>query len=117
MPVITLAHDTSARKPFAWCFEIKVANTGGKPLDRKFELLTANMYAARGHRLRDDWLGADRRKRGYATRLVEFGRAADACPSGVLRESRHPPMSLQAIALRHHQESEGGQSGERSERK
>jgi hypothetical protein len=71
VPVITLAHDTSHE---AVCLVFEKVNTGGKALDA-FELLTA-MYAARGHRLRDDWLGVDGRK-GLQARLVEFGRAAD----------------------------------------
>lgn len=53
VPVITLADDTSHE---AVCLVFEKVNTGGKPLDA-FELLTA-MYAAQGHKLRDDWLGA-----------------------------------------------------------
>lgn len=71
VPVITLDHDTSHE---AVCLVFEKVNTGGKALDA-FELLTA-MYAARGHRLRDDWLGADGKK-GLQVRLAEFGRAAD----------------------------------------
>ena len=54
VPVISLAHDTSRE---AVCLVFEKVNTGGKPLDA-FELLTA-MYAARGEKLRDYWLGAD----------------------------------------------------------
>ena len=54
LPVIALSPDTSHE---AVCLVFEKVNTGGKPLDA-FELVTA-MYAARGHRLRDDWLGAD----------------------------------------------------------
>jgi len=93
VPVITLAHDTSHE---AVCLVFEKVNTGGKALDA-FELLTA-MYAARGHRLRDDWLGADGQK-GLQTRLVEFGRAADQ-PFGVLSKVASTDV-LQAIALRH----------------
>ena len=93
VPVITLAHDTSHE---AVCLVFEKVNTGGKPLDA-FELLTA-MYAARGHKLRDDWLGAGGQK-GLQTRLVEFGRAADQTV-GVLSKVASTDV-LQAIALRH----------------
>lgn len=93
VPVITLAHDTSHE---AVCLVFEKVNTGGKPLDA-FELLTA-MYAARGHKLRDDWLGADGKK-GLQARLVEFGRAADQSV-GVLSKVASTDV-LQAIALRH----------------
>ena len=93
VPVITLAHDTSHE---AVCLVFEKVNTGGKALDA-FELLTA-MYAARGHKLRDDWLGADGAK-GMQTRLAEFGRAADQTV-GVLSKVASTDV-LQAIALRH----------------
>lgn len=93
VPVITLAHDTSHE---AVCLVFEKVNTGGKPLDA-FELLTA-MYAARGHKLRDDWLGADGHK-GMQTRLEEFGRAADQ-KVGVLGKVASTDV-LQAIALRY----------------
>lgn len=93
VPVITLAHDTSHE---AVCLVFEKVNTGGKALDA-FELLTA-MYAARGHRLRDDWLGADGNK-GLQTRLAEFGRAADQAV-GVLSKVASTDV-LQAIALRY----------------
>ena len=93
VPVITLAHDTSHE---AVCLVFEKVNTGGKALDA-FELLTA-MYAARGHKLRDDWLGADGKK-GVQARLVEFGRAADQTV-GVLSKVASTDI-LQAIALRH----------------
>ena len=93
VPVITLAHDTSNA---AVCLVFEKVNTGGKPLDA-FELLTA-MYAARGHKLRDDWLGANGEK-GLQARLVEFGRAADQTV-GVLSKVASTDV-LQAIALRH----------------
>lgn len=91
VPVITLAHDTSHE---AVCLVFEKVNTGGKPLDA-FELLTA-MYAARGHKLRDDWLGADGKK-GLQSRLAEFGRAADQSV-GVLAKVASTDV-LQAIAL------------------
>ena len=93
VPVITLAHDTSHE---AVCLVFEKVNTGGKALDA-FELLTA-MYAAQGHRLRDDWLGTEGKK-GLQTRLVEFGRAADQAV-GVLSKVASTDV-LQAIALRH----------------
>lgn len=93
VPVITLAHDTSHE---AVCLVFEKVNTGGKPLDA-FELLTA-MYAARGHKLRDDWLGTNGKK-GLQTRLEEFGRAADQ-KVGVLSKVASTDV-LQAIALRH----------------
>ena len=93
VPVITLDHDTSHE---AVCLVFEKVNTGGKALDA-FELLTA-MYAARGHRLRDDWLGADGKK-GLQVRLAEFGRAADQTV-GVLSKVASTDI-LQAIALRH----------------
>ena len=93
VPVITLARDTSHA---AVCLVFEKVNTGGKPLDA-FELLTA-MYAARGHKLRDDWFGTDGKK-GLQARLVEFGRAADQ-PVGVLAKVASTDV-LQAIALRH----------------
>lgn len=93
VPVITLAHDTSHA---AVCLVFEKVNTGGKPLDA-FELLTA-MYAARGHKLRDDWLGAPGHK-GMQARLAEFGRAADQAV-GVLSKVASTDV-LQAIALRH----------------
>ena len=93
VPVITLAHDTSNE---AVCLVFEKVNTGGKPLDA-FELLTA-MYAAHGHKLRDDWLGTDEKK-GLQSRLAEFGRAADQTV-GVLSKVASTDV-LQAIALRH----------------
>lgn len=93
VPVIQLTHDTSHE---AVCLVFEKVNTGGKALDA-FELLTA-MYAARGHKLRDDWLGADGKK-GMQTRLTEFGRAADQSV-GVLSKVASTDV-LQAIALRH----------------
>jgi len=93
VPVITLDHDTSRE---AVCLVFEKVNTGGKALDA-FELLTA-MYASRGHKLRDDWLGADGKK-GLQSRLAEFGRAADQSV-GVLSKVASTDV-LQAIALLH----------------
>lgn len=93
VPVIALGHDTSNE---AVCLVFEKVNTGGKPLDA-FELLTA-MYAARGHKLRDDWLGSEASK-GMQARFAEFGRAAGQ-PVGVLAKVASTDV-LQAIALRH----------------
>jgi len=93
VPVIALAKDTSRE---AVCLVFEKVNTGGKPLDA-FELLTA-MYAARGHKLRDDWLGADG-KPGLRDRLAHFGTAAGQT-TGVLAKVASTDV-LQAIALLH----------------
>jgi len=93
VPVIALDHDTSHE---AVCLVFEKVNTGGKPLDA-FELLTA-MYAARGHRLRDDWLGIDGQP-GIHLRLATFGRAAGQS-FGVLEKVASTDF-LQAIALLH----------------
>ncbi len=93
LPVIALSPDTSHE---AVCLVFEKVNTGGKPLDA-FELVTA-MYAARGHRLRDDWLGADGQP-GMQTRLQLYGRAAEQ-KFGVLEKVAATDV-LQAIALLH----------------
>jgi hypothetical protein len=93
VPVICLDHDTSHE---AVCLVFEKVNTGGKPLDA-FELLTA-MYAAKGHKLRDDWLGAEG-QHGTHHRLSVFGRAAGQ-ETGVLAKVASTDF-LQAIALRH----------------
>lgn len=93
LPVIALSPDTSHE---AVCLVFEKVNTGGKPLDA-FELVTA-MYAARGHRLRDDWLGADGQS-GLQTRLQLYGRAAEQ-KFGVLEKVAATDV-LQAIALLH----------------
>lgn len=93
VPVISLDHDTSHE---AVCLVFEKVNTGGKPLDA-FELLTA-MYAAKGHKLRDDWLGHDGHP-GMHARLAAFGRAAGQ-EAGVLAKVASTDV-LQAIALRH----------------
>jgi hypothetical protein len=93
VPVITLDHETSHE---AVCLVFEKVNTGGKPLDA-FELLTA-MYAAKGHRLRDDWFGIDG-KPGLHLRLATYGRAAGQS-YGVLEKVAATDV-LQSIALRH----------------
>ncbi|MFC3183285.1 GmrSD restriction endonuclease domain-containing protein [Cypionkella sinensis] len=93
VPVIALSPDTSHE---AVCLVFEKVNTGGKPLDA-FELVTA-MYAAKGHRLRDDWLGAEG-KPGMQHRLQVYGRAAEQ-KFGVLEKVASTDV-LQAIALVH----------------
>lgn len=93
VPVITLADDTSHA---AVCLVFEKVNTGGKALDA-FELVTA-MYAARGHRLRDDWLGANGEP-GIQGRLQTFGQFAGQ-KFGVLEKVASTDF-LQAIALLH----------------
>ena len=93
LPVIALGPDTSHE---AVCLVFEKVNTAGKPLDA-FELVTA-MYAARGHRLRDDWLGAAGQP-GLQNRLQLYGRAAEQ-KFGVLEKVGATDV-LQAIALLH----------------
>ena len=99
VPVIALGADTSHE---AVCLVFEKVNTGGKALDA-FELLTA-MYAAQGHRLRDDWLGnananTQEQRDGIQKRLADFGRAAGQS-QGVLANVAATDF-LQAIALLH----------------
>lgn len=93
VPVIALGADTSHE---AVCLVFEKVNTGGKPLDA-FELLTA-MYAAKGHRLRDDWLGAGAEP-GMHQRLATYGRAAGQ-KFGALEKVAATDV-LQSIALLH----------------
>ena len=93
VPVICLDHETSHE---AVCLVFEKVNTGGKPLDA-FELLTA-MYAAKGHKLRDDWFGSEGQQ-GMHHRLAAYGRAAGQ-ETGVLAKVASTDV-LQAIALRH----------------
>jgi hypothetical protein len=93
VPVIALDHDTSHE---AVCLVFEKVNTGGKALDA-FELLTA-MYAARGHRLRDDWFGTDEHL-GMHSRLAIYGHAGSR-KFGVLEKVASTEV-LQAIALLH----------------
>jgi hypothetical protein len=105
VPVIALGHDTTHE---AVCLVFEKVNTGGKALDA-FELVTA-MYAAQGHRLRDDWLGVSARPAkdgkpaepatiGIQTRLQTFGHFAGK-PYGVLEKVASTDF-LQAVALLH----------------
>jgi hypothetical protein len=102
VPVISLGADTSHE---AVCLVFEKVNTGGKALDA-FELLTA-MYAAQGHKLRDDWLGDEKSEntdlhQGIQKRLAKFGRAAGQA-QGVLANVASTDF-LQAIALLHTKE-------------
>ncbi len=102
VPVIALGADTSHE---AVCLVFEKVNTGGKALDA-FELLTA-MYAAQGHKLRDDWLGNERAddselRIGIKKLLANFGRAAGQ-EQGVLANVASTDF-LQAIALLHTKE-------------
>lgn len=99
VPVIALGAETSHE---AVCLVFEKVNTGGKALDA-FELLTA-MYAAQGHKLRDDWLGDEMsddpvRKIGIQKHLASYGRAAGQT-QGVLANLAATDF-LQAIALLH----------------
>lgn len=99
VPVIALGADTSHE---AVCLVFEKVNTGGKALDA-FELLTA-MYAAQGHKLRDDWLGDETAddslvKIGLQKHLANYGRAAGQT-QGVLANVASTDF-LQAIALLH----------------
>lgn len=96
VPVIALGADTPHE---AVCLVFEKVNTGGKALDA-FELLTA-MYAAQGHKLRDDWLGIEGTP-GLQSRLAAFGRAAEQ-KLGVLASVASTDF-LQAIALLHTKE-------------
>ncbi|MBA4190609.1 MAG: hypothetical protein C0467_21700 [Planctomycetaceae bacterium] len=93
VPVIALDHETTRE---AVCLVFEKVNTGGKPLDA-FELLTA-MYAAQGHKLRDDWLGTTGTP-GLQARLAACGRAADQ-KVGVLAKVASTDV-IQAVALLH----------------
>ncbi len=93
VPVIALGSDTSHA---AVCLVFEKVNTGGKPLDA-FELVTA-MYAAQGHRLRDDWLGT-KNEQGMQRRLQAFGHTAGR-KVGALEKVASTDV-LQAISLLH----------------
>lgn len=102
VPVIALGAETSHE---AVCLVFEKVNTGGKSLDA-FELLTA-MYAAQGHKLRDDWLGDEKAddndlRLGVKKRLANFGRAAGQV-QGVLSNVASTDF-LQVIALLHTKE-------------
>lgn len=104
LPVIALGPETSHE---AVCLVFEKVNTGGKPLDA-FELVTA-MYAAKGHRLRDDWLGVAGQP-GLQTRLQLYGRAAEQ-KFGVLEKVAATDV-LQAIALLHGAEKRAAEIAE-----
>lgn len=122
VPVISLGSQTSHE---AVCLVFEKVNTGGKALDA-FELLTA-MYAARGHRLRDDWLGvpatpaepaqngrppkaATSSATGIQSRLAEFGRPPEV-KVGVLGNVSSTDF-LQAVSLLHTVDVRGARAEE-----
>lgn len=110
MPVISLERDTPNE---AVCLVFEKVNTGGKPLDA-FELLTA-MYAAQGHKLREDWLG-DGTSLGIQARLSAFGRSANQ-RAGVLEKVASTDFLqtialLHAIRVRHEKAADGAKEGD-----
>jgi hypothetical protein len=94
VPVIALGKETTHE---AVCLVFEKVNTGGKALDA-FELVTA-MYAAEGHRLRDDWLGTKEAPGGMQHRLQIHGRFPEQ-KTGVLEKITSTDM-LQAVLLLH----------------
>jgi len=94
VPVISLGKSTSKE---AVCTVFEKVNTGGKALDA-FELVTA-MYAAEGHRLRDDWYGDGKDNEGYAARISALN-AIGANKEGVLSKVSNTDL-LQVISLFH----------------
>ena len=94
IPVISLAKETSKE---AVCKVFEKVNTGGKSLDA-FELVTA-MYAADGHKLRDDWYGDGKEKIGYANKISEMNSIGPS-KEGVLSKVASTDF-LQVISLYH----------------
>ncbi|WP_416882846.1 GmrSD restriction endonuclease domain-containing protein [Marivita sp.] len=94
VPVISLGKSTSKE---AVCTVFEKVNTGGKALDA-FELVTA-MYAAEGHKLRDDWYGDGKSKVGYAAQIAAFNSIGEK-KEGVLSKVDNTDF-LQVISLFH----------------
>lgn len=94
VPVISLGKSTSKE---AVCTVFEKVNTGGKALDA-FELVTA-MYAADGHRLRDDWYGDGADNEGYAAQIAAFN-SIGTNKKGVLSNVSNTDL-LQVISLFH----------------
>lgn len=94
VPVISLGKTTSKE---AVCTVFEKVNTGGKALDA-FELVTA-MYAAEGHKLRDDWYGDGKGVEGYGPRISELN-SVGANKEGVLSKVDNTDF-LQVISLFH----------------
>lgn len=94
IPVISLGKSTSKE---AVCTVFEKVNTGGKALDA-FELVTA-MYAADGHRLRDDWYGNGKDIEGYGSKIASFN-SIGANKEGVLSKVDNTDF-LQVISLFH----------------
>ena len=94
VPVISLGKSTTKE---AVCTVFEKVNTGGKALDA-FELVTA-MYAAEGHKLRDDWYGNADGKEGYGQR-ISLLNTINGKKDGVLSKVANTDF-LQVIALFH----------------
>lgn len=94
IPVISLGKSTSKE---AVCTVFEKVNTGGKALDA-FELVTA-MYAAEGHKLRDDWYGDGKEKEGYAKQISTLN-SIGGNKVGVLSKVSNTDF-LQVISLFH----------------
>jgi len=94
IPVISLGKSTSKE---AVCTVFEKVNTGGKALDA-FELVTA-MYAADGHKLRDDWYGDGHGNAGYAEKIASLN-AIGSNKDGVLSKVDSTDF-LQVISLYH----------------
>ncbi|PLS20459.1 DUF262 domain-containing protein [Neptunicoccus cionae] len=94
VPVISLGKSTSKE---AVCTVFEKVNTGGKALDA-FELVTA-MFAAEGHKLRDDWYGDGKVNAGYAARISSLNSIGEE-KWGVLSKVDNTDF-LQVISLFH----------------
>ena len=94
VPVISLGKATSKE---AVCTVFEKVNTGGKALDA-FELVTA-MFAAEGHKLRDDWYGDGAGKVGYAKQIASLMSVGENT-EGVLSKVDNTDF-LQVISLFH----------------
>ncbi len=105
VPVISLGRATSKE---AVCTVFEKVNTGGKALDA-FELVTA-MYAAEGHKLRDDWYGDGKELEGYAAKIMALN-SIGANKAGVLSKVTNTDF-LQAIALFHTRDLRRGAIGQ-----
>ena len=92
IPVISLEKSTGKE---AVCTVFEKVNTGGKALDA-FELVTA-MYAAEGHKLRDDWYGDEKGNVGYADKIASLYAIGDN-KEGVLSKVASTDF-LQVISL------------------
>lgn len=94
VPVISLEKSTSKE---AVCTVFEKVNTGGKALDA-FELVTA-MFAAEGHKLRDDWYGDGKELEGYGPKIAALN-SIGSNKEGVLSKVDNTDF-LQVISLFH----------------